>query len=191
MRIERRCFCGIVVPLVCLVIAAGVAYAAHPTVRWDFGFLDTTTTPPTFKAGGTSSARAEDGSKITLTGSGTFRLKPGNPQATGGGTWTTFGPSGSPTATGTYQATGVVRFEVAPGTFPGGVTDGIGNAAEARGGLAVLTIEYSDGDEGILVVPCGLEGSPPTLFDSITATKGFVDFWNHAIELVTVFHVSP
>jgi hypothetical protein len=113
---------------------------------------------------------------ITLTGSGTFRSNPGHPQdVTGGGTWTTVGAGAG---SGTYKVTGFVSFVLAPGFLT--ITDGVtGVAADARAGLAVLQIAYSDGDEGVLVVSCDLPGgSPPTLFEGITASKGFVDYWN-------------
>ena len=117
---------------------------------------------------------------ITLTGSGTFRDNPGSPQAvTGGGTWTI---TGFGAGSGTYTVTGFVSFEVAPGTLPSPpFTDGItGVAADARAGLAVLRITYSDGDEGVLIVSCDLPGTPPNLpiVEGITVTKGFVDYWN-------------
>ena len=71
-------------------------------------------------------------------------------------------------------------------------------AADARAGLAVLRIAYSDGDQGVLVVSCDQPGTPTNLpiFEGITVTKGFVDYWNRvAPESVppfgnrTTFHV--
>ena len=80
--------------------------------------------------------------------------------------------------------TGFVSFELAPGTLPSPpFTDGItGVAADARAGLAVLRIAYSDGDTGVLIVSCDLPGTPPNLpiVEGITASKGFVDYWNRA-----------
>ena len=195
MSIQRRSLLAIAF-LPSFVIATGVAYARHPTIRWDIVSIDPVA--GTVSAGGIASARANEMSKITLTGSGTFQLKPGNPHATGGGTWTTFAPDGSTTGTGTYDVTGVVRFEAAPGTFPP-LTDRIGNPAEASAGIVVLTIEYSDGDEGILVVSCHLVATPNTVFEGTTASKGFVGFWNREAPQDdpfidanrTVFHVSP
>jgi hypothetical protein len=132
--------------------------------------------------GGTASAAAEDGSKITMKGSGTFRSNAGSPQAvTGGGTWSTTGPAG--TDSGTYEVTGFVDFDVAPGSAPSPpFQDNItGEIENARAGLAVLQIEYSDGSDGVLVVSCHLpSGSPMSIFEGITATKGFVGYWNHA-----------
>jgi len=90
--------------------------AAH--MRWDIISVNFSTL--TLSAGGIASARANDNSKITLTGSGTFRSNPGNPQdVTGGGTWTTYAPDGTTvTGSGTYEVTGFVSFVLAPGTAP-------------------------------------------------------------------------
>ena len=198
MRIERRLLLGFAALLLSLLSTSGVAYARHPTVRWDIVSIDFSTTPPTLTAGGIGSARANDNSKITLTGSGTFRDKPGNRHAEGGGTWTTFAPDGNVTGSGTYEVTGVANWVPAPGTLSG-LTDRIGNPAEASAGLVVLTIEYSDGDEGTLVVSCRVEATPDTgtVFEGITATKGFAGYWNRESPVPgvdanrTLFHVTP
>lgn len=150
--------------------------AANHEYRWDI--IDVDFAAGNVAAGGIASARANDNSKITLTGSGTFHANSGKSQdVSGGGTWQTFSPGGAPTASGTYEVTGFVDFELAPGTppLPG---DLIGNLADVRAGLAVLRITYSDGSDGTLVVSCHLVGTPDTVFEGITATKGFVDYWN-------------
>ena len=65
---------------------------------------------------GIASAFANDGSHITLTGSGTFVAPAGgdgtSSATTGGGTWKVFA-SGATTAsaTGTYDVTGLVRWD--------------------------------------------------------------------------------
>src|SRR2546426_12795264 len=65
------------------------ASAGNHHMRWDIVSIDFGT--GTASAGGVASARANDGSKIHLMGSGTYPSNPGNPQAvTGGGTWQTF-----------------------------------------------------------------------------------------------------
>lgn len=132
----------------------------------------------TVSAGGHDSAKANDGSEITLTGSGTFRSNSGNPQdVTGDGTWETFDSSGVPSGTGTYEVAGFVSFTLADGTFP--LTfDDIGNKADAHAGLVVLQIAFSDGSEGVLTVSCHITGTPDSVFEGITATKGFVDYWD-------------
>ena len=153
------------------------ASASNHHMRWDIISVNFAT--GTASAGGVASARANlDLSTITLTGSGTFRSNPGNPQdVTGGGTWRTFDAGGGSTGSGSYTVTGLVSFTVAPGTFP--LThDNIGNPADVRAGLLVVRVAYSDGREGTLVVSCHLTGTPDAVFEGVTASKGFVDYWN-------------
>src|SRR5881296_3577510 len=88
------------------------ASAGNHHMRWDIISVNFAT--GTASAGGVASARANlDLSKITLTGSGTFRSDPGNPQdVTGGGTWRTFDAGGGSTGSGSYTVTGLVSFTV-------------------------------------------------------------------------------
>ena len=152
------------------------ASAGNHHMRWDIISVNFAT--GTASAGGVASARANDNSKITLTGSGTFRSNPGNPQdVTGGGTWETLGMGGVSTGSGMYQVTEFVRFEVADGTFPL-QHDNVGNPADVRAGLLVVRVAYSDGSEGTLVVSCHINGTPDAVFEGVTASKGFVDYWN-------------
>src|SRR6266436_5803197 len=153
------------------------ASASNHHMRWDIISVDFGT--GTVSAGGVASARANlDLSKITLTGSGTFRSNPGNPQdVTGGGTWQTFNTSGGSTGSGSYTVTGLVSFTMAPGTFPL-PHDNIGNSADAGSGLLVVRVVYSDGSEGTLDVSCHFVGTPDAVFEGVTASKGFVDYWN-------------
>ena len=140
--------------------------------RWDIISVDFAT--GTLSAGGVASGAANDGSKITLTGSGTFRT--GHQKGvTGGGTWETFDAAGTSTGTGTYRVREFVSFDEAPGTPPL-PHDNIGPLANARAGLLVLRISYSDGSGGVLVVSCHLVGSPNTIVEGVTASKGFVGF---------------
>src|SRR5713226_6701021 len=152
-------FLGFIVML--SVIRLRVAQAtSNDQFRWDLISVNFAT--GTVSAGGHDSAKANDGSRITLTGSGTFRSNSGNPQdVTGGGTWSTSGPAG--TGSGTYTVTGFVDFDVAPGVFPL-TTDNIGAKEDIRAGLVVLQIAYSDGSDGILVVSCHLLGTPDSVF---------------------------
>jgi hypothetical protein len=142
--------------------------------RWDIINFDFAT--GTVSAGGFASSKANDNSKITLTGSGTFGPKDGE-DVTGGGNWQTFSSTGTPLMSGTYQVTALVRFELAPGLFPA-TTDHIGNKADAHAGLVFLQIAYSDGSRGVLAVSCQIKGTSPAVFEGITVSKGFVDFWN-------------
>jgi hypothetical protein len=145
-------------------------------MRWDIISVDFATS--TGSAGGHASAAANNGSWITLTGSGTFRANPGNPQdVTGGGSWTTFNPGGTETGSGTYQVTGLTTFTVAPGTPPL-QHDTVGPLSTVRAGLLAVQVAYSNGSEGTLTVSCHLVGTPDSVFEGITATMGFVDYWN-------------
>ena len=170
--------------------------AAH--VRWDIISLDFTTF--TVSAGGVASAIAQDGSHITLTGSGTFVAPDGgdgtSSATTGGGMWQAFAPGAiTPSASGTYSVTGLVRWDEAPGTFPANV-DAIDNVAEAHGGLAVLRVDFSDGSHGVLTVSCHFNGTPNSVFEGIRVTKGYVDYWNGTVPVGgvnanrTAFHVN-
>jgi hypothetical protein len=44
--------------------------------------------------------------------------------------------------------------------------------------FTLVEIAYDDGSEGTLVVSCHLVGTPDSVFEAVTATKGFVDYWN-------------
>src|SRR2546426_6919516 len=90
------------------------ASASNHHMRWDIISVDFGT--GTVSAGGVASARANlDLSKITLTGSGTYRSNPGNPQdVTGGGTWQTFDASGGGAGRGAHKKTRFVGFNLAP-----------------------------------------------------------------------------
>jgi len=165
-------------------LPATAAGSQNSLMRWDLISVDFVAL--TASAGGTASAFANDNSKITLTGTGTFRSNSGNSQnVTGGGTWETS------TGSGTYEVTGFVSYVVAPGTFPL-AHDNIGNPADARAGLAVLKISYNDGSDGVLTVSCTIAGTPAAVFEGITATKGYVDYLRPDVpgnNNRTLFHV--
>jgi hypothetical protein len=182
MRLNRRCV------LTTAVLAIGVLAWPRYTladeregtkVRWDI--IRLSLPGATVNPGGEASAKDNLGvpNTITLTGSGTFVAPAGGKgtsnAVTGGGTWritTATGP-----LSGAYKVTGLVRWEEAPGTFPG-TDDKIGSPANFRPGLAVLRIQYSDGSHGILVVSCHGALTPDTVFEGVTASKDYVDFWN-------------
>ncbi len=93
------------------------------------------------------------------------------------------------TGKGDYRVTLLVRFEVAPGHQTSVLHDNIGDGTltDNRAGLAILRVAYDDGSKGILAVSCHLSGNPPpqgpdaapaSIFEGITASKGFVDYWN-------------
>jgi len=188
MKAARLIPIGLAAAITCaaalLVPAGASAGSSSHLYRWDIIHLSGPPPVTTTLPGGEASACAASScdNMITLTGRGTFRSNPGRPQdVTGGGTWTT---TGIGAGSGTYTVTGFVSFVVAPGTLPSPpFTDGVtGVAADARAGLAVLRIAYSDGDQGVLVVSCDLPGTPSNLpiFEGVTASKGFVNFWNRA-----------
>ncbi len=166
---------------------------AVPTFRWDTISLTFPGGVPTINAGGSDYALAADLTSIQISGSGTFG---GAVPPTGGGTWATSGPSG--TASGTFTVTGLVKFTPAPGSLPPGFVDNIGDPANTRSGLAILSVKYSDGSRGTLLVSCHQPvGSPSGIFEGITATKGFVGFHERVPPVPgvnanrTLFHVVP
>jgi hypothetical protein len=146
---------AVLVLLVVSPLASSASGGSRNTkYQWDIINFDFATS--TITAGGHASAFAtgSGGSihtgKITVTGHGTFRSNPGNPQdVTGGGTWQTFDGTGSPSGSGRYQVTGFVDFHVAPGSLPDSVTDNSGIKADVRSGLAVFQIAYDDGSAGV------------------------------------------
>ncbi|MBI3659556.1 hypothetical protein HY230_03685 [Candidatus Acetothermia bacterium] len=176
-RVKLGGLIGALVVLTALGNAGQSSLAQQTTkFRWDLVSIQGSN-PPTLEAGGVAFALANDGSTLKLTGSGTFDQA--NPTVvTGGGDWTSFNPDGNETGKGTYKVTGLVRFQEAPGKIPtGALNDKIGTIADARAGLVALRIAFSDGSEGVLFVNCHLpEGSPTSIGEGITVSKGFVMF---------------
>lgn len=175
-----RVLLGIVV-LVSSVFASSIAGAANLLIRWDLPSV--IFTPLTLSPGGHASASANDGTSITLTGTGTFRSNSGKPQnVTGGGTWETFAEDGvTATGSGTYEVTGFVSFVLAPAPNPPvPLVDNVCTNCVLHSGLAVLRIAYSDGSKGVLVISCNVpgEGTPESVFEGITVSKDFIDYWN-------------
>jgi hypothetical protein len=153
--------------------------------------------PLTFNPGGVASAQTPEGATITLTGSGTF-VAPngsngGSGAVTGGGTWTT-----STGGRGTYEVTKLIAWEFAnlqalPGGLP--LIDNTGDVTKRANGVAVLRIEFSDGESGVLTVGCHGPGAPAGIFEGIATTKGFTTYYDVPAPLGTVdagrtiFHV--
>jgi hypothetical protein len=196
MRNNRRWFRKslilLALPLIFAIAGAGGDDHKGTTYRWDLIKI-LNFNPPTLLEGGFASALANDGSRITVTGHGTF--EPREPDAvTGGGTWTTFAPDGTTvTGNGTYRVQQLVRFDVAPGVMTAGTVDNIpgakGDLTDNRVGLLFVRIAYSDGSKGVLVVSCALDGSPAAIFEGITASKGYTDYWNPLQQNITLFHI--
>jgi hypothetical protein len=181
MKSVRLSVLGLSVILM-MTAAAPSVFAQAADVRWDIVHL-TPAAPSgaTVNPGGQASALDAANDTITLTGTGTFLAPAGgdgtSSAVTGGGTWSVTTSAGVVIGSGTYVVTGLVRWEEAPGTFPATV-DNISNPANFRSGLVVLRIEYSDGSHGTLVVSCRGAGAAASQFEGITASKGFVDYWN-------------
>jgi hypothetical protein len=167
------------VALLAMTITSPVVHGQAQHVGWDI--IKLSLPGSTVNAGGVASAKDNLGDTITLTGSGTFVAPAGgggtSSAVTGGGRWTVCNAAGTVCSGGNYEVTGLVRWEEAPGTFPG-TADNISSPADFRAGLAVLRIQYNDGAHGILVVSCHGAGTPDSVFEGITASKDFTDFWN-------------
>jgi hypothetical protein len=179
-------------PLIFALFAgAGGDDHKETTYRWDLVQIPNSN-PPTVFEGGFGSALANDGSRITVTGNGTF--EPREPdEVTGGGSWTTYAPDGTTvTGNGTYRVQQLVRFDLAPGVLTGTV-DNIpgakGDLTDTRAGLMFVRIAYSDGSKGVLVFSCGLDGSPASIFEGVTLSKGYTDYWNPMQGDITLFHI--
>lgn len=149
-------------------------------IRWDI--VNILPLSDCVRPGGHASARAQDGARITLTGRGTFPniRNRCSRDVTGGGTWTvTPGTSamGCFTGSGTFKVTELLSWAVAPGAFPV-ICDAIGAEEDFRAGLAKLRVKYSNGKSGVLTVSCHGAGSPDCVFEGITASMDYEDFWN-------------
>lgn len=201
----KRLFIGIATIAVLVVaIIVGVwttqqneVFAAKSDfIRWD---IVSVAPPGDFEVdpGGISIARDSAGNPIEFTGSGTF-VAPGgggSNSVTGGGTWKTN------EGEGTYKVTGLVSWTEGPGSVVGSpLIDMIGDPEDSRAGLAVLTIKYDDGEEGVLTVSCKLPTTPgevkAIMFEGIISTKDFLTYWNPDQPVVpnvdanrTIFHV--
>src|SRR2546430_4777471 len=106
--------------------------AAGFKARWDIASYQFAKNPVAVSAGGLAAARASDGSKIVLTGTGTFGGSAAD--ISGGGRWSALDAHGAAVAEGTYTVKSLVAFYGAPGSFgdPTGkstLADQIGNAA--------------------------------------------------------------
>jgi hypothetical protein len=189
MRLRARCWGrGTLLALVAVVMlvvglpssAAGTGKKFPPQgamhVRWDIIKLTTPGGVTTVNAGGVASAKAPDATMITLTGSGTFVAPAGknvaSSAATGGGTWTT-----SDGHSGTYKVNGLVSWAFANLQSPG-LGDTIADPTTRANGTAVLRIQFSDGQSGVLTVGCHGPGAPPGIFEGIATTKAFKTYYD-------------
>ncbi len=180
---------GVVAMALALACESSAPVAAPSTSRADA--LSASVGAPTAAAQigwqifSSASATAADGLKIIVTGAGTFVAPAGgggtSSAATGGGNWETRDASNVVTGSGTYQVTGLVRWERALAFVP--------SIPGSTAGLAVLRVEYSDGSAGTMTISCRISGAQPGRFEGVTASKGFVDFWNPTLPGPNVFHV--
>src|SRR5260370_42328228 len=114
MRTNRRWFrislTLLALPLI-FALFAGAGGDDHKgtTYRWDIVKI-TSFNPVTAFEGGFASALANDGSRVTVTGNGTFQ--PQEPdEVTGGGYWLTYSPDGTTgTGNGDYGIQQLVCF---------------------------------------------------------------------------------
>ncbi len=154
---------------------ATLAGQGNHEYRWDL----VNNLGPCTEPGGHASSKSRDGARITMTGSGTFRDNPGNPQdVTGGGHWAITAGTATPAGEGDYEVTRFISFDLPPGANPPRC-DNIGDFQDRRPGRLTVAIAYDDGSEGVLEVGCRQMGSPDSVMEGITATKGYVTFWNH------------
>ena len=173
-------------------------------VRWDIISIDATVTPATASAGGVAYASAISGNvlipdfKIKFTGSGTFVAPTSggiSGAVTGGGTWETF-TDGVSTGKGTYTVTKLVSWVFANLQLRT-LTDLIASSNQVpANGTAVLTIEYSDGSQGILGIGCHGPGAPAGSEEGVIATKGYFTYWTGEVpgpltvnKDRTIFHI--
>ena len=175
MKIECRRFLAAAIFLLPLVFISTAMGQEENAFQW----VVFSGTPP-------QSAMASDGSKILVTGTGTFVVGEAK-HVTGGGSWATFDASGVATGTGNFRVTRLVKFDLAPGSAPGFPT--------FHAGLAFLRIVYDDGSKGVLVVSCSLNffgpTTPPSVPEGFSASKDFVDYWNGFINGDTIFIAIP
>ena len=176
MKTRKLLWLALPVLAVAAMVPVTVTAGGAQHVRWDIISLVGGAPPGPINPGGMASAMAPDGDTITLTGTGTF-VAPGGDNGgsgavTGGGTWLT------DAASGTYQVKELVSFVVAnPQSSTPAFVDNIGSLTERTNGTAVLRIEFSDGQSGVLTVGCHGPGAPPGIFEGIATTKGYKTYY--------------
>jgi len=176
MQTKRLLWLGVPVLVVAALLPMSVSAGGAKHVRWDIIHLVGGAPPGPVTAGGVASASAPDGDTITLTGSGTFVAPAGSNGGFGGvtgcGTWQ------SPSGSGTYRVTELVSFVFA--NFQSAtpvLNDMIGDTNERANGTAVLRVQFSDGQSGVLTVGCHGPGAPPGIFEGIATTKGYKTYY--------------
>ncbi len=172
MKIQKSW--GLLVLAVVLAAISFPIYRAHADGDSRFQFNIT----PAASGAPAAHSLAEDGSKISFRGTGTFQ--PDDPEeVTGGGTWETQDSSGKVTGSGSWQPTRLVKWNLRPEIFAP-------NPA-VKGGLAFFQIKYDDGARGILAVSCFLPGAPPSVSEGIIASKDSILYGGHVHTPPTFF----
>lgn len=140
-----------------LAISFVVALAASPSTALATDANGNHNTYRWIVAGDT--AKAPDGSTITMMGHGFLSAGP-DKMASGGGTFSTSGGS-----SGLWTATAVEGF-VNYGQTPGFPIPG------ANGGMSKLKVSLSNGASGVLTIFCGLGSPPPSVMEGINLILG-------------------
>jgi hypothetical protein len=173
-------------------------------VTWDITNVNFVAGSPTHVTrGGHAKAQSTNGmhvvtAEITVTGHGTFpNTDRHRTDVTGGGTWAVTGttdPKCFP-GNGNYRVIELLSWHPAPGTLP--LPDNTGNKGKPSSGLATLRVLYDNGRRGTLTVSCDLPvGAPACMFEGITASMDYEDFWqaekpvNGVEGNRTLFHIS-
>jgi hypothetical protein len=153
------------------------------TRRWDIISVEQVPGGMVVSAGGAAWATAEDGTRLTLTGAGTFSAAAPRAVA-GGGTYRITDPRGGRLFSGAYRATELLYWEEAPGVWPASQQYRIGTYTngDQRAGLAVLRVAYADGNPGVLVLSCRAPAlTPPPVFEGVLGAHSHTFFWNHGV----------
>jgi hypothetical protein len=182
IRTKRLLGLGALLTLGAVVVVftafASAASGSAQHARWDIISFNGDFSTPINPGGVASATAANAGGTITLTGTGTFVAPAsggGSNAVTGGGNWTASAPyAGS----GTYEVVELVSWELAnlQSSTPVAI-DNIGEVSERANGTAVLRIEFSDGQSGVLTVGCHGPGAPAGIFEGIAVTKGYQTYY--------------
>jgi hypothetical protein len=197
MKLKRLGLVGVPVLALVAVLPLSAAAGGAQHVRWDIISLVGGAPPGPTNPGGVASATAPNGGDtITLTGTGTFVAPKGSNggsgAVTGGGTWQT-----SSGASGTYEVKELVSWVFANFFSPTPVfIDNIGDPSARANGTAVMRIQFSDGDSGVLTVGCHGPGAPDGIFEGIAVTKGYLTYYDVPAPVGgvdanrTIFHIQ-
>lgn len=181
-------------------------------VTWDIVNINfTSASGPHVTRNGNAHAWSTDNSptpkqtgRIEVTGHGTFpNTDKCSKDVTGGGTWKITDTSDDPKCfkgSGNYRVTELLSWHRASGTLP--LPDATMDKGTPSAGLALLRVVFTDSTTskhhpGTLTVSCHLPvGSPTCMFEGITASVAYEDFWQNESPKPgvegnrTLFHVS-